>query len=197
MDTAGSAAPPEARAPGTPALDPELEAAVSRLTQIELEAADVVVWVAEPGETLDASLEAFRRLPYRCPVLVLQKMDLVVRERSRLAVLPERPVLVSARLRQGLEALCSRVLDAGVRVEPEGAQPLESTPILISPHQESHLEAASESLQRALGALQEGRGSELAAADLRCARGELEAILGVGAQASILDRIFSRFCIGK
>ena len=62
----------------------------------------------------------------------------------------------------------------------------------------------STSLRRALRALErasklnrEGRGEEVLAADLRTALDELGAVAGAVYTDDILDRVFSRFCIGK
>ncbi len=59
------------------------------------------------------------------------------------------------------------------------------------------LEAATESLTRALEAACAGLGEELVALELRQALDELGAILGEVYTEDILDRIFSKFCIGK
>lgn len=59
------------------------------------------------------------------------------------------------------------------------------------------LRLAGESIERARELTQEGLGDELVAAELRVALDELAAVVGAVYTDDLLDRIFSRFCIGK
>jgi tRNA modification GTPase len=59
------------------------------------------------------------------------------------------------------------------------------------------LAAASEALGRASEAARLGLGDELIALELRLALEELGRIVGAVYSDDLLDRIFSRFCIGK
>ena len=52
-------------------------------------------------------------------------------------------------------------------------------------------------LARGLAAVVGGEGFELAAVDLREARGSLDEITGREVGEKVLDEIFSRCCIGK
>jgi tRNA modification GTPase len=56
---------------------------------------------------------------------------------------------------------------------------------------------ASESLQRAGSALAAGESDELVAIDLRAVLADLGSVVGEVVTDDLLDRIFSRFCIGK
>lgn len=171
---------------------------VRRLTRLEIEAADVVLWVADPLDRLGRSLEQFRRLEAPSKRLVLQKIDLSSEEeRARLSSLPGGPLLVSARTREGLGALVERVLGesaAGDIPSLHGAAPPR---FLVSAHQEAQLERAAEALSRARGAILGGVGLELAASDLRDASHALEELVGGGTREAVLDLVFARFCIGK
>ena len=59
------------------------------------------------------------------------------------------------------------------------------------------LEAASEDLKRALSAQAEGLPLDIYSMDIRAAAESLGEILGIGIGDEILERVFSRFCIGK
>jgi tRNA modification GTPase len=59
------------------------------------------------------------------------------------------------------------------------------------------LRLAAQNLRAAHQACEAGAGEELVAADLRAALDELGQVLGTVYTDDILDRIFSRFCIGK
>jgi tRNA modification GTPase len=166
-----------------------------RLTRIEIENADCVVWVADPSERLGDSIREFHRLVAGRKVLVVGKADLLDPAcREELARLPEAPVIASGRRRTGLEDLAGRVLEAGkgapaaARGEPR---------FLVSAFQEASLEAAREALARARSALGAGLGLECVASDLRDARRAIEDVIGVAPREAILETIFSRFCIGK
>jgi tRNA modification GTPase len=60
------------------------------------------------------------------------------------------------------------------------------------------LASVATSLERADQAARiDAVGDELIAADLRCALDQLGSILGVIYTDDVLDRVFSKFCIGK
>ena len=59
------------------------------------------------------------------------------------------------------------------------------------------LQAAAESLQQAVQLVQIAAGEELVAAELRIALDHLGQVVGAVYSDDVLDRIFSRFCIGK
>ncbi|HVR74809.1 MAG TPA: GTPase [Planctomycetota bacterium] len=171
---------------------------VRRLTRLELEAADVVLWVADPLDRLERSMERFRSLEAPAKRLVLQKIDRSSEEeRARLASLPVGPLLVSARTREGLGALVERVLGEAVPGEVPSLRGAAPPRFLVSAHQEAQLERAAEALSRARDAILGGMGLELAASDLRDASHALEELVGGGAREAVLDLVFSRFCIGK
>ena len=59
------------------------------------------------------------------------------------------------------------------------------------------LRLAAESLERARAAVSAGLGEELIATEVRVALNELGKVAGEVYTDDLLDRIFSRFCIGK
>jgi tRNA modification GTPase len=59
------------------------------------------------------------------------------------------------------------------------------------------LRSAADALERAWQAAANRLGEELVAAELRVALDELAQVVGAAATDDILDRVFSRFCIGK
>jgi tRNA modification GTPase len=56
---------------------------------------------------------------------------------------------------------------------------------------------AAQSLDQARQIAQHGGGEELVAAELRVALDQLGRVVGAVYADDVLDRIFSRFCIGK
>jgi tRNA modification GTPase len=59
------------------------------------------------------------------------------------------------------------------------------------------MRAAAEAIGRARKLNEAAAGEELVAAELRMALGELGKVVGAVYTDDILDRVFSRFCIGK
>ena len=59
------------------------------------------------------------------------------------------------------------------------------------------LRLSAASLDRARAAVEAGLGEELIAAEVRIALNELGKVAGAVYTEDVLDRIFSRFCIGK
>ena len=126
--------------------------------------------------------------PDRPRLIVRTKADLIAAaNRSELDALP-----TSAETGAGLddlrlaiaEALRARTVDGDLPAST-GARCRES------------LELAGGSLQTASETVRDGGGDELVAIDLRQALDELGKVVGATVTDDILDRVFSRFCIGK
>ncbi|RMG48701.1 MAG: tRNA uridine-5-carboxymethylaminomethyl(34) synthesis GTPase MnmE [Acidobacteria bacterium] len=82
------------------------------------------------------------------------------------------------------------------RLEAPGEAPLESVALANERHRHA-ADRARAALERAGTLLGSGGEPELAALELRQAVGHLREILGQVGPEEILERIFSRFCIGK
>ena len=94
-----------------------------------------------------------------------------------------------ARLAPLLTALRS-VVDAHLRRA-------DASPVVMNQRHRQHLAAARAAVRRAQEALAAGVSGDLLALDLRAALHELGQITGAITNETVLDRIFSRFCIGK
>jgi tRNA modification GTPase len=127
----------------------------------------------------------------RPAILVLNKCDLArddaVRRRFRL----RESVWTSARSGEGLPEL-RRLVGAMLGRDEGGA----AARFRISLRQRALLREAEAALDRAAGAAP-GLGMEFVAADLRAALAALGGISGRASDEDLLDRIFSRFCLGK
>jgi tRNA modification GTPase len=105
---------------------------------------------------------------------------------------PSGALATSARSGFGIEEL-RRAIAIALRSRPvEGDQPAST-----SARCRDSLARAAEALEAAGGTLLQGGGDELLALDLRLALDELGKVVGAVVTDDILDRIFSRFCIGK
>ena len=175
---------------------------VQRLLAIELEMADVILWVVDPQSLLEESLQQFRSLTGpdgltdSVPLLVIQKADLLSeRQRARWTQTNASGEcrVVSAKTREGVGGLVEWVLAARQRQDSFRTSPQ----FLVSSHQEAALASVDEALECASGALQEGLGYEFVASDLRDALRGFDDLTGRVTTEHVLDHVFSQFCIGK
>jgi tRNA modification GTPase len=137
-----------------------------------VEAADVLVWLGEPGEA--------PKHPRR--IKVHAKADLADR---RAAVRDSLPV--SATTGQGVMALLERIGELVKTLLPaEGA-------VALNRRQAAHIGEAADALDAA------GAATDvvLVAENLRHARGAFDRLTGRAGVEDVLDALFSRFCLGK
>jgi tRNA modification GTPase len=155
--------------------------------------ADLVLWcrdanlAAEETEEDAAAFESVRSSSRPC-LSVVTKADL----RNRLMPEPDG-LRVSAVTGEGLDLL-RRVVAAKLRDAEETRGELISA---TAARCRDSLRCAADALSRAREAAETGEGDELIAVELRAGLDELGQICGAVYTDDILDRIFSRFCIGK
>lgn len=106
---------------------------------------------------------------------------------------PQSGFPVSAATGAGIEALRRLLRDRLRQLDPETGSVVAGTRIRAG----DSLRRASEALERAARTMGESGGDELVAIDLRIAVEALDVVTGRDATEETLDRIFSRFCIGK
>jgi tRNA modification GTPase len=97
-------------------------------------------------------------------------------------------VRVSAHAGEGLEELVAAIVRAA------GFEPGD---VIANERQAQDLGRACAALERAQACGREGAPGEIVALELREAMAALEELLGVSVSEDVLDRIFSRFCVGK
>jgi len=94
---------------------------------------------------------------------------------------------------KGIERLRARIYESLVASSrPDGGAMLSS-----AVRCRDSLRRAAEDLERALDVVRSGGGEELVAAELRIALDHLGQVVGAVYTDDVLDRVFSRFCIGK
>ena len=112
-------------------------------------------------------------------------------DRSRLYVAPtlETSALTGQGMHKLKEAIRAAVLEA--------AGPQTEVVVGTAVRRGESLRLAAASLDHARDAVREGLGEELIAVEVRVALSELGKVAGTVYTDDVLDRIFSRFCIGK
>lgn len=130
-------------------------------------------------------------LENKCDLLGVGKGDWVVPDAKRNS---PRTLRISARTGQGLDRLIQELV---ILCGSSLSQDLESGVLITSARHQESVRRANDSLRRCLENVQVGAGNELLAIDLREALDHLGAVVGKVTSEDLLDRIFSRFCIGK
>ncbi|MBS7262939.1 MAG: tRNA uridine-5-carboxymethylaminomethyl(34) synthesis GTPase MnmE [Eubacteriales bacterium] len=148
--------------------------------------ADIVLAVRECGGNFeDALTEGLARLDPSVPVVrVANKIDLADEERR------SDTVYVSALGGEGIDALKRRVF------EMAGGVPVEDV-LVTDQRQCDCLREALDALELVRQGIDAGAGSECLLVDLRGAWSALGRVTGRGEPEEIIDRIFSKFCLGK
>jgi len=154
----------------------------------QLDRADLILWCSAADQVAWQQDDTFLgELPKRPVLRVVTKADLARKQ-------PTRPgIWLSAQSGAGLDELQVAVADRLHRPHTGQRQFVGST----AARSRGSLLGAVSSLERAICAAEQGRGEELLAIELREALEHLGHILGAVFTDDILDRIFSKFCIGK
>lgn len=171
------------------------------------QAADLVLLTidASTGWT-EADQEIYEQVKHRPVILVINKIDLIEAEErktlpSKIPVAieaqptfnPKSKIFTAASLNQGIEDLETAILEAIHTGNLKAA----NLDIAINQRQAAALTHAKISLQQVQETIAQQLPLDFWTIDLRGAIQALGEITGEDVTESILDRIFSRFCIGK
>jgi len=160
-------------------------------------AADIVIILVDGSEPLtEEDIEVIERNREKRVVLAVNKSDLPHRVTDiRLGELMPgmEPLWISAKYGDGIPDLQKRIHTLAA----EGGTDTGSDIILANLRHKAALEATVASLAAAHAILSRGNFPELAAFDLKEALDHLGDIAGETTAEDVLDRIFSRFCVGK
>lgn len=171
------------------------------------QAADLVLLTidASTGWT-EADQEIYEQVKHRPVILVINKIDLIEAEerqtlQSKIPVgmevqptfHPKSKIFTAASLNQGIEDLETAILEAIHTGNLKAA----NLDIAINQRQAAALTHAKISLQQVQETIAQQLPLDFWTIDLRGAIQALGEITGEDVTESVLDRIFSRFCIGK
>ena len=127
-------------------------------------------------------------------VVVINKADLplAVTEEVVRTILPESPVfIISAQEGKGLEQLKDEILTLVA-----GGGTLD-TGLNATARQVNEIKTAIDSMKQASEALDSGLGQDIAGTCITDARVNMERLIGITPDESLLDTIFKQFCVGK
>jgi tRNA modification GTPase len=129
-------------------------------------------------------------------IVVINKIDLAPEATAETVAREFRDfpsIRTSALKSWGIEELRRTILEKAWSAEVPSSEEV----IITSVRHRDALERAEEALDGALNALREGLSPELTAVEVREALDAIGLITGETTDEEILDRIFSKFCIGK
>ena len=178
-----------------------IRSASDRVEQIGVErsrqtarSADLVLLTvsAESGWT-EEDEEIYRSVSDRRLILVINKIDLANPEMIIYPAEIERVVKLSAAQNQGIEDLEKSIINAVQNQELQAA----NLDLAINQRQAAALTRAKIALQQVKKTIDQDLPFDFWSIDLRTAIQALGEITGEEVTESVLDRIFSRFCIGK
>lgn len=165
-------------------------------SQLAAQSADLVLLTidAEVGWT-EADQEIYQRVSDRPLILVINKVDLASHEQfETLDAPPSLPtVKTCAAQGQGIEDLEQAILSAVT----SGSLQAANLDVAVNQRQAAALMRAKDALAQVGGAIVEQLPLDFWTIDLRSAIQSLGEITGEELTESVLDQIFSRFCIGK
>jgi tRNA modification GTPase len=175
--------------------DNPIERAGIDFTRKHLDAADAILVVLDSSEPHTAEDESLMRaVRGKKGLLVLNKNDLPERlDRSWLAeAAPDKAIVsVSAKSGVGLDELKATLRELLL------AAPAEPEIVLTNVRHKAALERSIDGLAAALPLLDHGSPPEIVAVELLEAKRGLEEVVGMVDNESVLEHIFTKFCIGK
>jgi len=174
-----------------------LEAAAAQMTRSQLKHSQLVLFVLDASRKLSGDeLEVVRGVPPQNVLLVLNKCDLPQELDAGLlsSALPGADIICTSALTgEGIDEL----REALGRVVFEGRLDASAADCLFNARQREALRKALSHTSDAEQAAEAGLGYEFVALHLREVNDDLGAVTGQVCSSDVLDRIFSRFCIGK
>lgn len=175
----------------------EVEEAGIQRTREKTRGSQVVLFLLDTSRPLEEEDRViYNEIGDKPKIVLLNKMDL-----PRVVSLDEiqqkfpGPVSlpISARQGQGIEKLKDHLYDLCIQSHPPEALP----DLIPTLRQKRLLEQMIETLTRALELNGQGLSIEFIALDLQKALADLGTLVGTTTTEDVLDRVFSRFCIGK
>lgn len=179
---------------GLRATTDQIEAEGVRRARRAIDQADVLLYVYDLTQGLDAGEQAFLdEVRGGLPVLVIgNKEDLV-----DAAATEKGTLFLSAKQANTDVEVLDPLIQWLVETVAADLSDTESSAVVMNQRHRQHLAAALEAVRSAQNGLALQVPGDLLAIDLRKALTELGAITGEITNEDVLDQIFSRFCIGK
>jgi len=166
-------------------------------TRSKIKEADLILFLIDGSRPLsEEDRSIFKEVKERETLIAINKIDLPqkVEKEEISSFFPDREIIeISATKEINIELLKEKIASFIL----EKAAPSFDDLLVMNLRQKKALEEAKKSLARALEGVDQGLSEELIAFELREGIKHLGEITGEVVTDEILNRIFSRFCIGK
>ena len=153
----------------------------------------VLLTVDAPSGWTAADQQLYEEVAHRSVILVINKVDLAPANQVDYPKVIASVVTTVAAQQQGVESLEDAILQAVQRGQVQAA----NLDLAINQRQAEALTRARTALDHLLNSIQDQMPLDFWSIDLRSAIQAFGEITGEDVTESVLDRIFSRFCIGK
>ncbi len=179
--------------------DDPIETIGIRKARQSIESASLVLFIINAAETLTTNdHQIYDKYSDKNMILVINKMDLVEHDPSFQLKTPGHwngipQAQISALYATGIDGLKELIVKNAVG----DIENILDHSIIPNLRHEQALEKSLLAVQTALTGLSQSLPAELLAIDIKGAIDQLDTIVGTKPSADILDRIFSKFCIGK
>jgi tRNA modification GTPase len=174
-------------------LDPVEKMGVLRSWGVAQQADLVLLTIDAPSGWTDEDQRLYNEIGDRTVILVINKIDLALADRVQYPPSIHFAVRTIASQQQGIEAL----EDAIVQSVRQGRLQAANLDLAINQRQAEALTQTDAALRHVIQSIREQMPLDFWSIDLRDAIQALGNITGEDVTESVLDRIFSRFCIGK
>lgn len=175
--------------------DDNVEQIGVRRARVHIEKADAVIIVLDGSEAItEEDIRLLREVHGRNTLVVINKKDLreQVSATQLGGLIDSRAVFsVSARSGEGVNELKGKLRELLLRTDAE--PPI----VLTNERHRSSLISGARALTAAMASVADSQPLEMTAVCLQDVRESLEEIVGTVVNDDILERIFSKFCIGK
>ncbi|MBD2234338.1 tRNA uridine-5-carboxymethylaminomethyl(34) synthesis GTPase MnmE [Phormidium tenue] len=177
------------------ASDPVEQMGIARSRQVAQSADLVLLTIDAAAGWTEADQQLYESVQETCLILVVNKVDLVAADAASQLLLPYNvpTVHTAAANQQGIDALEQAILSA-IHADRLTTANLEFT---VNQRQGAALTAARNALHQVQQTIENQLPLDFWTIDLRSAIAALGSITGDEITESMLDEIFSRFCIGK
>ncbi|MBW4463261.1 MAG: tRNA uridine-5-carboxymethylaminomethyl(34) synthesis GTPase MnmE [Nodosilinea sp. WJT8-NPBG4] len=177
------------------ASDPVEQMGIARSRQVAQGADLVLLTIDAAAGWTEADQQLYESVQKTCLILVINKVDLVATDAVNQLMLPRNLPIVhtAAAQQQGIDALEQAILNA-LHADQLTTANLEFT---VNQRQGAALTAARNALHQVQQTIENQLPLDFWTIDLRSAIAALGSITGDEITESMLDEIFSRFCIGK
>lgn len=164
----------------------EIEQIGIRKSKEKIEQADIILWLVDKDEVIEHN-EILQAILHKNHLVVINKID-----DQHIANKNDAYFYISAKNKTGINTLTDALYHRVVQQEIN----TESTLVTNSRHLQ-HLQKIEEHLESIQAGMQQNLSTDLIAPDIKLCLQQIGELTGTVTNETVLDYVFSKFCIGK